>query len=257
MSYALITGSSKGIGKAIALLLAKQNFDILLTARSTELLQSTADEIKNIYPVEVNFLTLDLSQNDAPKALYNWCLQNNYNVSILVNNAGYGLSGPLEKFSVEQNTNLIRLNIVALTQLCQLFIPMLKENPKGFIMNIASTAAYQSVPFLNIYAATKAYVQSFSRGLSQELSNTNISVTCVSPGSTDTDWAATAQVSDKVLKLGNKLNMKTEDVAKAAVAAMFNKKTESIPGVINKIGIFIAWLLPKRLIEKSAANLYK
>jgi short-subunit dehydrogenase len=257
MAYALITGSSKGIGKAIAFELAKRKFDILLTARSAELLQQTKDEIENTFSVKVNFLALDLSKNDSPKKLLAWCKENNYDVSVLINNAGYGLSGPLEKFSLEENTNLIQLNIVALTQLCQLFIPMLNKHQKAYIMNIASTAAYQSVPFLNIYAATKAYVQSFSRGLSQELSNTNISVTCISPGSTDTDWATTAQVSDKVLKLATKLNMKTSDVARAATTAMFHRKTEMVPGVINKLGIFMAWLLPKKLVEKSAANLYK
>lgn len=257
MSYALITGASKGIGKAIAFELARHNYNILLTARSAELLFQTAEEIKKKYPVKVNFISLDISHTNATQILYDWCVGNNYDVSILVNNAGYGISGTLDCFSLEKNTNLIQLNIIAPTQLCQLFIPLLRKQQAGFIMNIASTAAYQSVPYLNIYSASKAYIKSFSRGLSEELAGTNISVTCISPGPTNTAWATTAGVSDKVLKLGNKLNMQPEDVAEKAVNAMFNKRTELVPGFINKLGVFMSWLLPKKIVEKSTGNLYK
>lgn len=257
MPYALITGASKGIGKAIAFELAKRNFNILLTARSVELLQSVVDEIKKTYPVEVKFFPLDLLEKDAPQKLYNWCTENNFDVSILINNAGFGLSGTLTTSSLEKNTNLLQLNIVAPTQLCQLFMPLLQKHEKGFIMNIASTAAYQSVPYLNIYSASKAYVKSFSRGLSRELAGTNISVICISPGPTDTDWAATANVPNKVLKMADKLNMSPEVVAKKAVKAMFKKRTEIVLGFTNKMGVFLSWLLPKKLVEITTEKMYK
>jgi short-subunit dehydrogenase len=257
MSYALITGSSKGIGKAVAFELAKRNFNILLTARSAELLQQIAAEIKNLYPVNINWLPLDLSEINAPQKLYNWCIENNYDVSILVNNAGFGLSGVLQNSSLEKNTALIQLNIVVPTQLCQLFIPLLHKQKESYIMNIASTAAYQAVPYLNIYSASKAYVKNFSRGLRGELSGTNISVTCISPGPTDTDWATTAKVPHKVLKMADKLNMHPAEVADKAVKAMFNKRTEIVLGLMNKLGVFMAWLLPKKIVETSVSNLYK
>lgn len=257
MPYALITGASKGIGKAIAFELAKHNFNVLLTARSQNLLQNVAYEIKIKYAVQVAFLPLDLATTGASEKLYNWCSENNYDVSVLINNAGFGLSGSLLNSSIEKNTNLIQLNIVTPTQLCQLFIPLLQKQKKGFIMNIASTAAYQSVPYLNVYSASKAYVKSFSRGLSLELAGTNISVTCISPGPTDTDWATTAAVPDKVLKMADKLNMQPTDVAERAVKAMFNKRTEMVPGIMNKLGVLMAWLLPKKIVERSVSNLYK
>jgi len=257
MSYALITGASKGIGKAMAIELAKKNYNLLLTARSSDLLNQVAKEIKELYPVQVFFIALDLSDNSAPQKIFNWCIENNYPVSILINNAGYGSTGLFQNFSSEANANLIHLNIVAPTQLCRLFIPLLQQHSNAYIMNIASTAAYQAVPFLTVYAASKAYLQRFSRSLTQELSDTNISVTCISPGPTDTDWARTAQVPDKALKLGEKLNMKPAAVAKIAVRSMFAKKTEKIPGFINRLGVFMAWLLPKKLVEKSTGNLYK
>ena len=122
MPYALITGASRGIGKGIALELAKRNYDLLLTARSEELLQKTATEIKEMYGVTTAIFPLDLSRPDAPEMLYNWCLENSYSISVLVNNAGFGLSGPFENHSLQQNADLIRVNISAPTQLCHLFI---------------------------------------------------------------------------------------------------------------------------------------
>lgn len=257
MPYALVTGASKGIGKALAFELAKRNYDILITARSGQLLSQVADVIKSLYSVQVNFLALDLSEISAAQKLYKWCIENNYDVSILVNNAGFGLSGDLNNSSLEKTTDLLQLNIIAPTQLCHLFIPLLRNHNKSFIMNIASTAAYQSVPFLNVYSASKTYIKNFSRGLSRELENSNISVTCISPGPTDTDWASTAAVPNKVLKMADNLNMQAKDVARTAVGAMFKKRKEYVPGVLNKLGVFTSWLLPKSIVEKSITKLYK
>ena len=256
MPYALVTGASKGIGKSIALELAKSKYDLLLTARSADLLKEVAEEIQKSFPVQIRFLALDLSENNAPKKLYDWCIENNYPVSVLVNNAGYGISGLFGDSSLEKNINLLQLNIIALTQLCQLFLPVLKQQSAAYILNVASTASYQAIPHLTVYAASKSYVQSFSRGLAEELSKTTVSVTCISPGPTDTDWAKTASVPAKALKLATKLNMTPESVAVIAVKAMFAKKTEVIPGFINNVGVLMAWLLPKKLVERSAGNLY-
>jgi len=257
MLYALITGASKGIGKAIAFELAKRNYNILITARSTELLSQVAAEIKNIYPVNVNFLSLDLSELNAPQKLFNWCVENKYAVSVLVNNAGYGLSGYFEKYSVVETTNLLQLNVIAPTQLCRHFIPLLKQQPQSYILNICSSSAYQAVPLLTVYAASKAYILKFTRGLKHELSKTNISVTCLSPGPTDTDWARTAQVSNKVLMMADKVNMTPQKVAAIGINAMFKKRTEVIAGFTNKLGGFLAWLLPDSLVEKTVGKLYK
>lgn len=257
MSYALITGASKGIGKAIAFELAKRNYNILLTARSVELLQKAADEIKDQYPVAVHFLALDLTELNASQKLFDWCVQNNFPVSILVNNAGFGLSGSFEKISLVETNDLLQLNINVPTQLCSLFIPLLKQQSQSYILNIASSTAYQAIPLLNVYAASKAYILRFSRALKHELSHTNISVTCLSPGPTDTDWARTAKVSDKVLKLADKFNMSPQKVAAIGIRAMLKKRTEVIAGFTNKLGAFVAWLLPNSLVEKTTGKLYK
>lgn len=257
MAYALVTGASKGIGKAIAGQLAKRKNDVLLVSRSAEELREVADELANKYAVKTAFLALDLSTEDAPKKVYDWCHENNYMVNILVNNAGYGLSGNFDQRALSENLNMMQLNMMTPVALTKLFLPELLAQPKAFILNTASSAAYQSVPGLSLYAASKAFLLSFSRGLHQELRDTSVSVTCVSPGATDTDFVVRAELGEKGRKAAEKVNMTPEAVAKIAVNAMYQKKPEVITGAINKLGAFVSWLLPKSLVERTAMKVYK
>ncbi len=257
MEYALITGASKGIGKAIALELAAHGFNVLLVARSGELLEQAAGGITTLYPVKADWLALDLSTAEAPQNVYDWCRAKGYTVSVLVNNAGYGLSGPFEKYSVEEHLNMMHLNMSTLMAMTRLFLPDLHRQPKAYILNIASSAAYQAVPGLSLYAATKAFVLAFSRGLHQELHKGPVSVTCISPGATDTDFPHRAQLGEKGLKAAEKFNMTPEAVASIAVRAMLAGKTEVITGFVNKVGAAMAWLLPKTLVERTAMKIYE
>lgn len=257
MEYALITGASKGIGKAIALELAAHGFNVLLVARSGELLEQVAAGITTLYPVKADWLALDLSAAEAPQTVYDWCRAKGYTVSVLVNNAGYGLSGPFEKYTLEEHGNMMQLNMSTLVAMTRLFLPELRRQPKAYILNIASSAAYQAVPGLSLYAATKAFVLAFSRGLHQELHKSPVSVTCISPGATDTDFPNRAQLGEKGLKAAEKLNMTPAAVASIAVRAMLAGKAEVITGFINKLGAAMAWLLPKTLVERTAMKIYE
>lgn len=256
MPYALITGASKGIGKAIAEELASKKIDLLLVARSANLLQEIAARLSGRFGINTDFLAIDLSDPAAPVKIHNWVTGKGYEVNILVNNAGYGLSGPFEHYSTQEHRDMMQVNMNVPVELSSLLIPELKRHPKSYILNIASAAAYQAVPGLMVYAATKSFLLSFSRGLAFELAKTNVSVTVVSPGGTDTDFANRAKVGSKAVKAGEKLNMTPEAVAKLAVKAMFARKTEIIAGFINQLGTFFAWLLPKKLVETSAAGIY-
>lgn len=257
MEYALITGASKGIGEAIARELAKRRYNILLVARSADLLQKVARDIGSTYGVQIDFLAIDLSTADAPRRVLDWCSEKQYRVSILVNNAGYGLSGSFERYGMDDHLNMMTLNMGTLVGLTRLFLPQLKEQPKAYVLNIASSAAYQAVPGLTVYAATKSFVLAFSRGLHQELRKTGVSVTCLSPGATDTDWPHRAQISEKGMKAAGKLSMSPAAVASMAVRAMLAGKTEVITGFVNKLGAFLAWLLPKGLVEQTAMKIYE
>jgi len=256
MPFALITGASKGIGKAIARDLAARGYDLLLVARSEDLLKETASEIAAGSQVACQWLALDLSGNQAAAKVYAYCKQHALPVSILVNNAGYGLSGPFEKYTAETHAEMLHLNIVTLVCLTRLFLPELRKQPAAYMLNIGSSAAYQAVPFLSAYAASKSFVLNFSRGLRGELKGTNVSVTCVCPGPTDTNFVNRANIGEKGQKAAARFNMSPETVAHIAVDSLFKRKSEVITGGMNKLSAFFAWLLPKSLVEGIAKKLY-
>lgn len=254
--YALITGASKGIGKSIALLLAKKGYNLLLIARDEPDLKALSDSIKEQYNVEARWLSIDLSKSGAALKIINHVEGLNIPVSILINNAGYGIWGNFDELDISQQLNMISVNIAAVMELSYYLLPVLKEQQQAFILNVASTAAYQAVPTLAVYSASKAFVLSFSRALRYELKNTSVSVSCICPGPTDTGFAHRAGM-DALADLAAKFNMTPEDVAAIGINGMFKKKAEIIPGFLNKISAAAARHSPKGLIERVTAGLYK
>ncbi|HWI91547.1 MAG TPA: SDR family oxidoreductase [Flavisolibacter sp.] len=257
MSYALITGASKGIGRAIAKELASRNINVLLVARSENLLASLAGEIERNYKVQCHYFVADLSTPDSPDKIYNWCVTLKYPVNILVNNAGYGLSGSFDSRLINEHVDLINVGMLSTIKLIHLFLPHLRQHPKGYILNIGSSAAYQAVPYLATYAATKAFIVSFSRALKYELRNSNVNVSVVNPGVTDTNFSERASVPEKGLKTAEKIAMQPEQVAKLAVNSMFSRKAEVVTGFITRLTVMFVKLLPKRFSEKTAAKFYQ
>jgi short-subunit dehydrogenase len=254
--YALITGASKGIGKEMALELARAGYHLLLVARSEDELSLLSAQIKNDHQIKVSYLPLDLSLSSASVEVFKWIQHQSVLPSILVNNAGYGLFGSFERLAIADQLNMLQLNINTVVELTHLLLPLLKLQEQAFILNIASTAAYQAVPRLAVYSATKSFILSFSRALRYELKYSTVSVSCLCPGPTSTGFAKRAGL-DAFADLADKFNMSPKTVAKAGLKGMFNKKAEIIPGIINWISAFGASHLPKSLIEKVAAGLYK
>lgn len=257
MAYALITGASKGIGLAIANELARRKFDLLLVARSESLLRESASQLTSQFGIKTDMLAIDLSSPGAAQTVADWCQQKAYPVQMLVNNAGYGLSGLFEEHPLADHLNMMTLNMSVLVELTYLMLPTLHKQDRGYILNIGSSVAYQAIPRLSLYSASKAFVLQFSRGLHHELARTSVSVTCVCPGATDTGFVDRAQIGDKGRKAAEKVNMTPEAVAKQAVAATLAGKTEHVTGFLNKAGKFMAWLLPKNLVEKTAGSVYE
>jgi len=256
MMYAMITGASKGIGKSMAIALASRKINLLLIARSAGELNTLQTNIKNQYGVEVHSLTIDLSHVEAPKTVLNWITANNYAVNILINNAGYGLWGKFAELDLSAQLEMCQLNMTTVTSLCHLLLPILSAEKKAYILNVCSTAAYQSVPTLAIYSATKAFILSFTRALRFELKDGTVSVSCLSPGPVDTGFAHRAGL-DAFNKMAEKFNMKPDDVAEIAIKGMFARKSEIIPGFTNIISVYANRILPKGFIEKMAAGIYK
>jgi len=247
-SYAIVTGASKGIGREISALLAKKGYKLILVARSAAELEELAAQL----PGEALHFAIDLSEVGAAKRVAEFC--KNLPVSILVNNAGYGLWSNFEESDIGQQLNMLQLNINAVIELTYYLLPQLKKQP-SYILNVSSTAAYQAVPTLASYAASKAFVLSFSRALRVELKGM-VSVSCLCPGPTDTGFAKRAGM-DSLAEFAEKFNMRPDEVAKIGLEGMFNQKAEIIPGFLNKLSATGSRYINKSLIERITASLYK
>lgn len=259
MAYALITGASKGIGKEFAISLAKRKYNLLLVARTENLLSELAAELQKKYGVTVQYKAVDLSAENADEDIIAWCKTGKYDLNVLINNAGYGLHGAFEKLSLNDQINMIRLNIGTTVKLTHLALPILRQHSgKSYILNVASTAAYQSVPYLGVYSATKSFVLSFTRAIRHELKDSNVSVTCLSPGTVETHFMERAGMDkvQKIAKQAAKFNMQPDVVAEFGINAMLKGKAEVIPGFANKLGAFANRLLPKMAVEGVAGSLY-
>jgi short-subunit dehydrogenase len=255
-NFALVTGASKGIGKAIAVELAKRGCNLLLTSRSKDLLEALAEELSRTFNVKVHTFACDLSEDSAPKRLLEFCVSENLPVNILVNNAGYGLWGKFPELTMELQLNMLRLNNENLVHITHLFIPLLRKNNPSYILNVSSTSAYQAVPTMAVYAASKIFVLNFSRALRHELKPENISVCCLVPGTTSTEFMDRAG-QQPLKKRAEKVAMTPEEVARAAVNGMFNRRAEIIPGFVNWISAKLVPHLPKKMVENIAASLYR
>jgi len=255
-AFALITGASKGLGKAIAIELAERGYNLILVARSGTALSELSTKLQAAYGVTAHHFAIDLAVITSVDHLINWIQDNGICVSILVNNAGFGLWGKFSSLSIADQLEMSRLNIDAVVKLSHALIPNLQDQQRAYILNISSTAAYQALPTLAIYAATKAFILSFSRALRFELKNTHISVSCLCPGPINTGFATRAGL-DAFSKMAEKFNMQADEVAKIGLNGMFNNKPEIIPGLANKISAFATRILPKSFIEKTAAGIYK
>jgi short-subunit dehydrogenase len=257
MPSALITGAAKGIGRAIAGELARLKYDLfLIDVDEPELLQ-TARRLEEQYGIFTYTLTLDLSKPGVAQTIQAWYEQFRKDLQVVVNNAGFGLNGSFEQIPIAEQLELINVNIKALVEISYAFIPILKQQSKAYLLNVGSTTAYQTVPYVSIYAASKAFVVSFTRGLRHELRNSNLSVSCLSPGSTDTDFVNRARMGESVKKTAAKVNMSPESVAKIAVKGLFRGESEIIPGFINQVGAFLPRIVPKSFVEKVAGDIYE
>ncbi|MCA4898307.1 MAG: SDR family NAD(P)-dependent oxidoreductase [Bacteroidota bacterium] len=256
MKFALITGASGGIGLCIARELAKRKNNLLLIARSTDKLKTICSELEKEFAIKADYLSVDLSNPLATQTVVEWLHTKSYAVDTLVNNAGYGLWGRVDATPADQLNNMMQLNMNAVVNMCHAMLPELKKQPKAYIMNIASTAAYQAVPTLATYAASKAFVVLFTRGLRRELKESNISVTCVSPGATTTNFIDRAGM-EAMKERAEKFSMAPEAVASIAVNGMLKGKAEVLPGFTNWFSVQLTYFVPKFIPEKIAEGLYK
>lgn len=256
MAYALVTGASKGIGKAVAACLAQRKFDLLIVARSENLLKENAAFWKEKYGIEVYYFPIDLTQPDAAEKLVEWINSHQWKVQVLVNNAGYGLWGYFYDLSTEAQDKMLQINMQTLFNLTHRMLPLLKNNTPAYILNVGSMAGLQAMPSLSAYSASKAFVNTFSRALHEELLPQNIYVTLLAPGSVDTHFVEVSGMHH-MEKIAKKTSMQPGEVAEIAVNALFKKKKQIIPGFSNRLAAYGIKHLSKNLIEKLMASLYR
>src|SRR6266550_6618870 len=188
---ALITGASSGIGLDLARLFAKDGHDVILVARSEGKLREVAAGLERDFGVKAHVIVADLARPDAPRQLFDALP---VDVDVLVNNAGFGVTGPFAGTDLAKELEMIQVNVVALTHLTKLLLPPMIARRRGRVLNVASTAAFQPGPLMAVYYATKAYVLSFSEAIADELRDSGVSVTALCPGPTETGFAAAANV---------------------------------------------------------------
>ncbi|OOQ56795.1 SDR family NAD(P)-dependent oxidoreductase [Mucilaginibacter pedocola] len=254
-TYALVTGATSGIGKELATQLAAKGYNVLLVSRSADKLELLSRDLVEQYGVDAKHLAADLSIASSAQTVADWCAASTSSLSILINNAGYGLWGDFAELELPAQLNMLQLNINAVVELSHRLLPLLKQQKQAYILNVASTAAYQAVPTLALYSASKVFVLSYSRALRYELKDTPVSVSCLCPGPTATGFADRAGMS-ALAELADKFNMQPDEVAASGLKDMFDKKAEIIPGLLNKLSAAGARHLPKALIEKISAGLY-
>jgi short-subunit dehydrogenase len=235
---ALITGASSGIGRDFARLLARDGYDLFLVARSEGKLRVVAEEVGH-----ASVIVADLASPAAPQKIFDAAGP----VDVLINNAGFGISGPFVETDLKAELEMIQVNIAAFTHLTKLFVRPMVARKSGRIMNVASTAALQPGPLMAVYYATKAYVLSFSEAIAEELHGAGVTVTALCPGPTATGFAAVSGMeSSRLFNVTRPMN--SEAVARYGIRAMQYGKRVAIPGVTNKLMAQSIRVSPRRLV---------
>lgn len=244
-TYTLVTGASGGIGREIAEECARRGSNLVLVARSKNTLENLAKKFKESYKVKVFILPIDLLKKESPKIIYDWCMENNIQISSLINNAGAAIFGEFDKLDIEKQTNIINLNISNLVKLTYYFISELKKCPKGYVLNVASVAAFYPLPYYSVYGATKAFVLSFTEALRFEMRDSNLNICCLCPGDTDTNFFNSAGNKNKKKSL-----MSPQIVAKIAVSSLFNNEALIRPKAVKLITRIPRCILTKLIARR-------
>lgn len=246
---ALITGASTGIGRELAHIHAENGGDLIIIARSTNKLEMLKAELEKKHGVAVMVIAKDLGKPDATKEIYDEVKAANLEVNFLINNAGFGGLGKFHERELEVDIAMIQLNIVALTALTRLFLSDFVKSNKGRILNVSSTASLMPGPLQAVYFATKAYVTSFSNAIAEELYDTNITVTNLMPGATETEFGAISGM-DKTPMF--KKAVSARSVAQDGYTGMLNGKLDVISGLTfsQKLMTSMLPITPKKVILK-------
>ena len=250
---ALITGASFGIGLELARIFAREGYNLVLVARSADKLRQLASELEKAHGTHSLILATYLTEPGASAYVLDQTTRADIQVEVLVNNAGFGQYGMFAENDLEECLRQIQLNVTALTHLTRLYLPAMLERKSGSILNVASTAAFQPGPLMAVYYATKAYVLHFSEAIANELQGTGVTVTCLCPGPTATEFQQRAKIDGiRLTKFGT---MDAHTVAEDGYRALMDGKPVAISGFKNWLVAQSVRFAPRRMAAAVARKL--
>ena len=255
MATALITGASSGLGEEFALQLARENYDLVLTARREDRLKAVAAEAVKLGSSKVEVIASDLGLPEAAAKLHRQISERGIEIECLVNNAGFGTHGIFHKLPLEREIEEINLNVTSLVALARLFIEGMVARRRGTIINVASTAAFQPVPYMATYAATKAFVLSFSEAVALEVRGAGVTVMALCPGPTRTGFQGTAGVESSSFPSFAYMDAKT--VVAQALASAKRGKAVRVNGLMNQMMAQSTRFTPRSLVARISGVMFK
>jgi short-subunit dehydrogenase len=250
--WALITGASAGIGVALAKELASGGANLVLTARRQERLEELGRELTTKYNIKTSIFAANLADPSAPEKIYAFTRAQGISIELLVNNAGFGAYGDLPSIEIRRLLDMVQVNCAAVVHLTRLYLPEMVERRSGDILILASTAAFQAVPYITTYAATKAFDLLFAEGLAEEMKPHGIRVCALCPGSTESEFHVVAG-QEKFMRKAET----AEKVARTGLKALAVGKSYVISGVGNYLGAHGERLVPRRMVTRIAGNMFK
>jgi short-subunit dehydrogenase len=248
--YALVTGASSGIGLEVSKNLASKGYNLVLTARRTDLLNDLANDIENQYGVNVDVISKDLSLYDSPKEIYEFCESKNYDINLLVNNAGYGIKTAFHNTSIEDEENFIRVLGTSVVMLTKLFIPNMIKNGGGKIMIVSSVASFAAPSAIQpLYGPIKTFMNRFSDSININYKHKGITSTSVCPGFTVTGFHTASGVQEQMDRVPKFMVFSAERIAKEAVDATLAGKSLCVPTKTYKFLVFMLKNLPQSVLR--------
>ena len=251
--WALVTGASAGIGKALAEELAAGGANLVLTARRVDRLEELSRKLVAAHKIRVEICAADLIQPGAPQQIFDFTRQKNIQIALLVNNAGFGAYGDFASSQAQRQLDMVQVNCAAVIHLTHLYLPQMIERRSGDVLIVASTAAFQAVPYISTYAATKAFDLLFAEGLAEEVKRYGVRVCALCPGSTSTEFQQVAGQGRVV----NRKQETAEKVARTGLAALAAGKTYVISGLGNYLGAQSQRLVPRHLVTAVAGKMFR
>lgn len=253
--WALVTGASAGIGQALARQLAAGGANLILTARRLDRLEQFAAELKAKYAILTEVFAADLALPDAPEKIFAFTSGRGLAVELLVNNAGFGQFGEVPQVQAQRLLDMVQVNCSAVVHLTRLYLPEMIARKHGDILILASVAAFQAVPYISVYAATKAFDLLFAEGLAEEMRPHGIRVCALCPGSTESEFHQVAGQGH--LKFAEKSRETAEKVARVGLAALAAGKSCVISGAGNAFSVVSQRLVPRKLVTRIAAGIFR